>query len=349
MHRPALAGRGFGVYAPGQQGMGEVDPVAVDRDDAVAFRVLEQLDQAVVVASRRGRHQLHGRRSHARCREQRIMHVGIEAAEPGPHDLGQRAWQRCLDTRRAFGDSPCQFNCIERVSARHFVNPAHRRARKGSPQPRRYRCVQIVDTQRTQSNSGNRVRAGHLQPGRAGAVDGVCAHTAKNADRPGEPPRRERHHVHARWVDPLQVIDRQQQRPAVGEVFDDRKECRGHGALIGGGVVVRPHQHLIDRQALGFGQVSPSGCGHPVQQIGQGRVGQHGFGRCGARRQHPEALLLRQVQGFQPEGGLADAWFALDQQSRRLRSRRRQEASDHPILCRTALHGHSRHSSNNSS
>ena len=62
----------------------------------------------------------------------------------------------------------------------------------------------------------------------------IGAHTAKNADRPGEPPRRERHHVHARWVEPLQVIDRHQQRPVVGEAFDDREERRGHGALIGG-------------------------------------------------------------------------------------------------------------------
>jgi len=53
MHRSALARRGLGVNTPGQQGMGEVDPVAVDRDDALAFRVLEQLDQQVVVADRR--------------------------------------------------------------------------------------------------------------------------------------------------------------------------------------------------------------------------------------------------------------------------------------------------------
>ena len=25
------------------------------------------------------------------------MHVGIEAADPGPHDFGQRAWQGGLD------------------------------------------------------------------------------------------------------------------------------------------------------------------------------------------------------------------------------------------------------------
>ncbi len=53
MHHSALARRGFGVHAPGQQGMREVDPVAVDRDDALAFRDFEQLDQPVVVADRR--------------------------------------------------------------------------------------------------------------------------------------------------------------------------------------------------------------------------------------------------------------------------------------------------------
>ena len=68
----------------------------------------------------------------------------------------------------------------------------------------------------------------------------IGAHTAKNSHRPGEPPRRERHHVHARRVDPLQVVDRHQQRPFVGEVFDYRQERRGHGALIGGRAVCPP-------------------------------------------------------------------------------------------------------------
>ncbi len=53
MHRSALARGGLGVHPPGQQVMGEVDPVAVDRDDAPAFRVLEQLDHPVVVVDRR--------------------------------------------------------------------------------------------------------------------------------------------------------------------------------------------------------------------------------------------------------------------------------------------------------
>ena len=53
MHRSTAVRRSLGVHAPGQQGVGEVDPVAVDRDNALAFRILEQLDQSVVVADRR--------------------------------------------------------------------------------------------------------------------------------------------------------------------------------------------------------------------------------------------------------------------------------------------------------
>ena len=70
-----------------------MDPVAVDRDDALAFRALEQLDQQVVVADRRvDTSSTVGEAMHDDG-EQRVMHVGIQAAEPGPHDLGQRAWQ----------------------------------------------------------------------------------------------------------------------------------------------------------------------------------------------------------------------------------------------------------------
>ena len=195
MHRSALARRGFGVHAPGQQGMREVDPVAVDRDDALAFRVLEQLDQPVVVADRRARHQLHRRRGHARRGEQRIVHVGIEAADPGPHNFGQRAWQRRLDAGRAFGDRPCQFDCVEGVSAGYLVDATHRRARERSPQPGRHRCVQIVNTQRMQSDSVHRVGPGHLQPARClhrrRLRCGRCreCRPARRAASPRTPPR----------------------------------------------------------------------------------------------------------------------------------------------------------------
>ncbi len=157
VHRPSPARGGLGVDAPRQQGMREVDPVAVDRDDALALGDFEKLDQPVVVADRRARHQLDGRCTHAGRCEQCFVHVGVETADPVADDVGQRARKRRLAARCTFVDGPGQFDRVERVSAGHRVDPTHRRAGERSPQPTGDRRVQIVNTQRTQSDSVDRL------------------------------------------------------------------------------------------------------------------------------------------------------------------------------------------------
>ena len=94
VHRPAPGGHGLGVDPSGQQGMRKLNPVAVDRDNALALGDFEQIHQPIVVADRRPRYQLDGRCRHARRREQRLVNIGVETAESAPDDIGQRAGQR---------------------------------------------------------------------------------------------------------------------------------------------------------------------------------------------------------------------------------------------------------------
>ncbi|MFV9632980.1 hypothetical protein [Mycobacterium neumannii] len=124
VHRPAAAGGRLGVDPAGQQRMREPDPVTVDSDDALALGDLEQFDQPVLVARRRLRHELDRRHGKARSGQQRVVDVGVEAAEPRAHHVGQGARQRRVDARCPFIERTGQFDCVERVPARHLVDPA---------------------------------------------------------------------------------------------------------------------------------------------------------------------------------------------------------------------------------
>ena len=71
--------------------MGEVDPVAVDRDNAFALGDFEQIDQLIVISDGRPRYHLDRRHCHARRRQQRLVHVGVEAAEAAADDIVEGA------------------------------------------------------------------------------------------------------------------------------------------------------------------------------------------------------------------------------------------------------------------
>ena len=88
VHRPAPGGLCLGVDPPRQQGVRKLNPVAVDRDNALALGYFEQIHQLIAVADGRPRNQLDGGRRHARRREQRLVNVGVETTESAPDDIG---------------------------------------------------------------------------------------------------------------------------------------------------------------------------------------------------------------------------------------------------------------------
>jgi hypothetical protein len=58
----------------------------------------------------------------------------------------------------------------------------------------------------------------------------------QQSHRTGQPARRECEHVLAGRIEPLQVVDRQQERAMVGEPIDDREKRGCHRALVGDAV-----------------------------------------------------------------------------------------------------------------
>ncbi len=194
--------------------MSEVDPVAVDRDYALGFA---RSRAARSIGRRRWPWHLtpalHRWRRHARRGEQRIMDVRIEAVDPGPHDVGQCAGQHVSTPGSSFGDRARQFDCIEGVSAGYLVYPAHRRTRRTVAAV--VSKLPHVDHEYPMGSTDPARGIGprQLHPSAADAV-AIGSHTAENANVPGESPCGERDHIHARRVDPLQVVDRHQKRPS---------------------------------------------------------------------------------------------------------------------------------------
>ena len=90
------------------------------------------------------------------------------------------------------------------------------------------------------------------------------------------------------------------------------------------GVVTSGDFAVVDdsahRHSLRLGQSCPDLGINPLHEVGQPAVSQHRLGRGALDRQDNEAVLLRVLYRRQPQRGLADSGFAVDEQRRRLRA-----------------------------
>jgi hypothetical protein len=159
----------------------------------------------------------------------------------------------------------------------------------------------------------------HIQPDRCQDADRL--------DR--EAPQREPEHPRRRGVHPLQVIDGDKDRAALGEQPEHGQERHRHGALVGRSAGWLPPQcGECERSLLRPGQLRQRLVDHGVQQIAQGGVGQPGLRRARPARQHDVFTPGCGADALQPDRGLADAGVAFDQQSCRAGRRGSQEPSD---------------------
>lgn len=102
--------------------MGEPDPVAFDDDDALPLCGFEELDQPVMVDCGRLADQLDRRLGQACSGKQHVVYLGLEAADPRPHQVSECLGQHLID---ALDQCARQFDGVERVSGRYLVNSRH--------------------------------------------------------------------------------------------------------------------------------------------------------------------------------------------------------------------------------
>ena len=165
--------------------------------------------------------------------------------------------------------------------------------------------------------------AAHGQQDPRGAVD-------EPPDRVGEDRRRG-------VVEPLGVVDRDDQRPGVGQRAQQR--CRGHRQRplvrqLAGWLGAQDGD--LDGVPLDGGQGCELAVGDGRQEVGQAAEGERPFGLSWRRSEDPCTTLGGPLDPGPPDRGLADPRFADDQQARRTRSCPLEQPLDRLELRRAA-------------
>jgi hypothetical protein len=202
--------------------MGEPELVAIDRHHRLDLGLSERPHHLVRRRVGGTRHQRHRGIGQAGHREQHVL--GTDSADPRTDHVIQTARQ-AQPGGTAFGaEFPGQFQREKGIPARDFMNTQQRRPRDGPTQPKNQDLMQLANRQRPQPDSTRAIRAGQLQARR-----GLRGARRAHHGRPGrKPPCRIRHHARAGRVDPLQVVDRDQNRIFGGEPADDSDKRRRH-------------------------------------------------------------------------------------------------------------------------
>jgi hypothetical protein len=173
--------------------------------------------------------------------------------------------------------------------------------------------------QRTRAQPGNTdalelvvpYRTVETQRGRA-----ICRRTERNQEpdaTTGEPTNRKRQHP-SRWtVEPLDIVDRNQQRSHRGERAKHRHGRRGNRALTRRCIVgARPEERNLERVTLRRRKHGKDLRLDPHQQIRESRVRKRRLHLCGRAPQHANRGRSRRGQRVTPKRRLPDAGLTLE-------------------------------------
>ena len=181
--------------------------------------------------------------------------------------------------------------------------------------------MQAAQGERVKLHPLDSVDAVEMQPGGRGLPGvGIGAMSEQQRGAPPHPARHESDDRLTGGVEPLQVVDRDQDRRAVLERVDDRQHRRGQhlrvrdGRLVRGLVEPVAHQETGDRAALHLGQVGDDVGSDVGQQFGDRGPGPHRLGPPSPRRQHVHAGFPGALQTCLPHRALADAGFPVEHQ-----------------------------------
>ena len=320
VHLPAAGGSDDAVDPAGQKRMGKPHAVSCDLHDAVGLGHLEELDDAFGALIGDLGEQVDRRRADAGGGQQHRLGVLAELVEPRTDQVGQRARQRGVGDARLAVNRPRQFERIERVAARELADPDDRRSGEGAAQPAGDHLAESAKAERPDLDALDAVEPVQLQPLGAVPAVGFGAFGDEHPDATLEPTGGERDDGLAGGVQPLHVVDGHDHRRVGREPVDQRQEGRRDHAFVGGrsGAVAFAAAPCRSRRAAGG-----AGCRGPPASTLQ-EVGEHGEGQagsaCPARADSTRKPRSRACSsGPQPQRGLADARFALDDERGRMR------------------------------
>ena len=217
-----------------EQRMREANAAGADADDLLLDRAGER---AARVQSGGAADELEGRVGERSRRRQRTpRHVG-ERGDAGADQLSQGRWQ----TRTAFCPRAGELEGEVGIPSRRVVNGLQNRARQRDSEALRDEQVHVLQRERTHLEllvrGKDLLRRERQHGARLGAQREQEGHVLL------QPARREEQRASRCSVEPLHVVDRDENRPRLSECAQDAEEAKRDGPLVD-----RPARRLLEQE-----------------------------------------------------------------------------------------------------
>jgi hypothetical protein len=147
---------------------------------------------------------------------------------------------------------------------------------------------------RSETQPFDAVGSGQLQPRDGVGPIGIRPLGHQQPDRALEPPDGGRHYGLTGPVEPLRIVDGDQQRGVCGEAVEYRGKGGRNDVLLGGLVGgAGSQQYVVDGEALYIGKLGEDGRVNIAEEIRHCRIGEHRLRLAYSRAEHPKSVVAR--------------------------------------------------------
>ena len=249
------------------------------------------------------------RRCERQCSPRRVRKPG----QPHAHELVQRLRNRKRPSRvGARIESAGQLQREERIAARPLVDAEQGLARKGPVEPVAQESMERADTERPDRQTPDRVRADRPLESRHCSLGAAGGEEQKHRART-EPAQGERERVRRRGVEPLEIVDRHEQRPVFGEHLQRAAGCDPERARIDP-IVGRllEEERDLERAPPRSGKRGQDVVENVLEQIAEAQVREPALGLRRPRREDAHPPRVGVLDAGKPERRLPDAGLTLE-------------------------------------
>jgi hypothetical protein len=227
------------------------------------------------------------------------------------------------------GEGPRDLEREERVPLRPLVDPEQRLPRERPVKPIAQDAMQGAGAERPDAKpAAPRLLHCKNELGLVGTGVGDPLREEQEHRCLAEPPEREGERPRRREVEPLDVVDRDDERAGLREQLQHVAHRDRQRAVVDGlfGLVLQ-ERHL-ERPPPRRAQPWQRLVGDTLEEVAQARVREAALRLRGARREHHEATCARRLDGSLPERRLADPRVPLEDEHRRAVVRSLEEPRD---------------------
>ena len=295
--------------------MRERKPVALPHEDA-GLLGLQQCGSGVPVARKRCGDARGSRARERRHSQSRLLRRGRQAAHTRPDELLQALWHGEWIPRPTLAAVPVQrtreLEREEGVAARDGLDPDQRRPREFDAQLPLNHVVQRRQRERTELEPLQRLPLESAIESERRPVGSFASARHEQSEARGESTADERERTLGRLIQPLRVVERDDERTLGAERAQHAQQRARGRARIRRRHCLPPQQRDLERLLLRCRQLAAHLVERAAEEIAKRGVGKLRLRLRRARLQHAIAPLVGRAHGLEPQGCLADAGLPFD-------------------------------------